>query len=135
MLVCDFLLLITSLGLHWWMPVWGVVTDRFLLVLLIGLSFAFALLNIFRLRVHAKLYRRKGYTLKIARELIVSVESLTLLLLCGSWGLLILAGQPAVLALKLLGCVWVSGFLLLLDCRFIICGVPEGEAYYKVRLS
>ncbi len=110
MIVGDFLLLVTSLGLHWWIPAWGRGTNRVLLVFLISLSFGFALLYIFRLWIQTKVYRSNGYTLKIAQELIVCVELLTLLILCAAWGLLVLAGHPSVLPLKLVGCVWVNGF-------------------------
>jgi len=39
-MVCDFLLLVTSLGFHWWRPWWGAAVSRVMLVFLVFLSTA-----------------------------------------------------------------------------------------------
>ena len=110
-MVCDFLLLVTSLGFHWWQPVWKLAISRAMLICLVVLSTTYGLLSIFRIWTNVKSYRRSGYDLVLARRLIASIETFALMILCAAWGLLALASQPAILPLKLLGIVWIGGFI------------------------
>lgn len=110
-MVCDFLLLVTSLGFHWWLPAWGTATIQGLLICLVVLAMIYSLLSLFGAWLNARAYRKRGYTILVVRQLIASIEGFALLILCAAWGLLVLVGRPSILPLKLLGGVWIIGFL------------------------
>ncbi len=117
-MICDFLLLVTSLGFHWWRPFWDMAVSRVMLVLLVILSIAYSLLYAFRLWANVQVYRKRGSDVPVMRRLIVSGEGLALLLLVAVWGCLVLGGQPSVLPLRLLGVAYASGFVALVALRF-----------------
>ena len=121
-LIGDFLLLVTSLVFHWWRPVWGATTLAVMLVGLLALCGVYSLLSVFRIRLNVQRYRRRGYDLLVVRQLIASTEGLLLLTLCGAWGWLVLEGQPSTVPLKLLGFVWVSGFIGFVVLQFYEIG-------------
>jgi hypothetical protein len=107
----DFLLLVTSVGFHWWLPIWSATTDQFLLTCLIVFSGIYSLLSVSRIWLNVRAYRKCRYDIVRIRQIIAAFEGLLLLMLCAAWDLLVLSGHSSVLPLKLLGLVWISGFL------------------------
>ncbi len=79
----SFLFLMTSVGLHWWRPFWGVATGRVILIILIILCVPYSLLHALRLWLKARTYKKRGYNYSVIQQLIVSVEVLAGFVLCG----------------------------------------------------
>lgn len=110
-LVCDFSLLVTSLGFHWWLPPWTAATNQVMLLLLVVLCVSYSLLYACSIRVRVRAYKKQGYDAATLRRLITNGEAFVLLGLIAAWSLLVLAGQSSALPLKLMALVWVAGFV------------------------
>lgn len=107
----GFLVLVTCMGFHWWLPLWSAETGRVMFITLIILCIPYILLYALHLWLKAKAYKKHGYDYSIIQTLIVLTETFTGFILCAVWGLLVLANQPSSLPLKLLAGVWVMGFV------------------------
>ena len=99
---CLFLLLVTRLGLHWWRPAWGTVTNRTLLTLLFDLSLVYCLLFGLMAGLGMRSLRRIGYQKKTVQRLLVSVEEVVLFALFAAWGKIVSTGQPALFPLQMI---------------------------------
>ena len=111
LMTLDFLLLVTSLSFHWWVPAWSNAAARKMFVYLIVVATTIGLLQIVRLRSSIRIYNRQGYNYLILQRMIASVNGVASSSLFVIWGVVSLVGQPSALPLKLLVVACVGGFL------------------------